>query len=248
MTLDLLLLGPHPDDVELSCGGLVAVSADRGYRVGIVDLTRGERATSGTVAGRAEEAQKAAEVLGVAVRSNLGLPDTGLRADEPEHIAAVVGAIRKHRPHLLVAPWTEARHPDHAAAGRLAQHAMMFAGVAHYRTELGPRFRPTRLLHYPQRHEARPDLVVDISEVVQRKRDAIACHASQFGAAASPHRRTLINQPLGVAAFDVRDRYWGATIGVAYAEPYVLGAPVPMRDPVAHFRDHAEPPVLRPPP
>ena len=115
---DLLAFGAHPDDVELSCGGWLALAASRGQRVVIVDLTRGELATNGSPTIRAAEAEAAAEVLGVAVRENLELPDGELRADDPDQIAAVVEAMRHHRPTLALGPWVEARHPDQGASMR----------------------------------------------------------------------------------------------------------------------------------
>lgn len=240
--IDLLALGPHPDDVELSCGGWIAGATARGQAVVIVDLTRGERATNGTIAERHAEAVAAAEALGVRVRENLGLPDGGLDAGDEVQVDALIGALRAHRPALLLAPWIEARHPDHAACGRLAQRAAFLAGLVKYRPDLGAPWRPTRLIHYPQRHEIRPDFVVDVSAHLAAKHAAIACHATQFGAG----EPTLINRPLGLRAFQVRDQYWGASIGVEAGEPYLLGAPVPLADPVAHFRAHPAVPVLVP--
>lgn len=241
--IDLLAIGPHPDDVELSCGGWIAAAAARGQAVAIVDLTRGELATNGTVAQRAEEAVAAAKTLGVRLRESLALPDGGLSATDGAQRDALIGAIRRHQPALLLAPWIDARHPDHAAAGQLARDAHFFAGLRKHRPDLGAPWRPTRLIHYPQRHEIRPDFVVDISAHVAAKHAAIACHVSQFGAG----EPTMINRPLGLRALATRDAYWGASIGVDAGEPYLLGAPVPVADPVAHFRDHAAVPVLVPP-
>ena len=241
MTLDLLVFGAHPDDVEICCGGWIVLASDRGQRVGVVDLTRGERATNGTPELRDAEAAAAAEVLGLAVRENLRLPDGGLLADDETQLAAVVGALRRHRPELALAPWTEARHPDHAATGRLAEKALFFAGLRSWRPELGAPFRPRRLLAYAERHDTTPDLVVDTSAVQERKNAAVACHRSQFGGDA-----TILTRPLGLEAFAVRDRYWGATIGVTHGEPYLLGAPVPIADPIAHFAAHPAVPVLVP--
>lgn len=240
--IDLLAIGPHPDDVELSCGGWIAAAAARGQAVAIIDLTRGELATNGTVEERAEEAAAAAKTLGVRVRENVGLPDGGLSAVDGAQRDALVEALRRHQPALLLAPWIEARHPDHAAAGQLARQAVFFAGLRKHRPELGAPWRPTRLIHYPQRHEIRPDFVVDISAHVATKHAAIACHVTQFG----PGEPTMINRPLGLRALATRDAYWGASIGVEAGEPYLLGAPVPLTDPVAHFRAHADSPVLVP--
>ncbi len=242
MSLDLLCIAPHPDDAELACGGWLALASERGQRAGIVDLSAGELATNGTVPGRAAEAQQAAAVLGLAHRSCLGLPDGGLDDRDDAQLTAMVTVLRDLRPALLLAPWTEARHPDHAAAGHLARRALFFAGLAKFRPDVGAAYRPARLLHYPLRHEIRADLVVDITSAVERKQQAIAAHVSQVG----PGVATAINHPLGLDAWSVRDRYWGASIGVRAGEPYLLGGPVPMCDPVAHFAAHPASPTLVP--
>jgi bacillithiol biosynthesis deacetylase BshB1 len=241
VTLDLVCFSPHPDDAELSCGGWLALAGTRGQKAGIVDLSAGELATNGTPAVRAAEAAESTHRLGLAHRENLGLPDGGLAPDDAQ-IRAVVEVLRRLTPTLALAPWTEARHPDHAAAGVLLKRATFLAGLAKFAPELGAPYRP-RLLHYPQRHEVRPDFVVDISSVVDTKRSAIAAHVSQFG----PGAATLVNQPVGHGAWEVRDRYWGASIGVAFGEPYLLGTPVPLSDPLAHFEAHPGLPALVPP-
>ena len=240
MTLDLLCIAPHPDDAELSCGGLLALCRTRGQAAGVVDLTAGELATHGTVAERAAEATEAAGVLGLVRRDNLGLPDGGVDAADAEQVDALVACLRELRPAVLLVPHRDARHPDHAAAGALCHRATFLAGLAKHRPSLGAPHRP-RVLHYPQRHEVRPDLVVDISAVQPTKWAAIRCHRSQLG-----QRDTLVGASLGLEAFEVRDRYWGASIGVAHGEPYLLGSPVPVDDPVALLRG-TPPPVLVPP-
>lgn len=233
MNLDLLAFGPHPDDVEFSCGGWVASATARGQRVGLVDLTAGELATNGTPAVRAVEAQHAAEVLGAAFRECLGLPDGGVDSSTPA-VDAVVEVLRRTRPFLVLAPWIEARHPDHSAAGKLLQRAHFLGGLARYRPDLGDPWRASRLVHYPQRHEGPVDFVVDVTAVVATKRAAIAAHHSQVG----PGTQTLINGAVGAAVWETRDRYWGASIGVTFGEPYILGGPVPVADPVSHLRAH----------
>jgi bacillithiol biosynthesis deacetylase BshB1 len=238
VSLDLLCFAPHPDDAELSCGGWLALCATRRQRAGICDLTRGERASNGTPEGRKIEATRAAGILGLASRTNLALPDAGITVDDAS-VAAVIAEIRRERPRIVLAPWVEARHPDHARAGELVRRAVYLSGLSRYGS--GVPHRP-RLLHYGQRHELRPDLVVDITAVVQTKRDAIAAHSSQIG----PGTPTLVNQPVGRDAWEVRDRYWGASIGVSHGEAYLLGTPVPVSDPLAHFLEHAATPALVP--
>lgn len=265
--LDLLAFAPHPDDVELFCGGTVAAMARRGYRVGVIDLTRGERASRGDVAIRAAEAAAAAEVLGLTLRANLGLPDTGLRADDEAQIRAVVRALRRHRPELVLAPWRHDRHPDHTACHGLVERALLFAGLARY--DLGPDdavatdgapalppHRPRQVLYYPMRELAEPTLVVDISDDVVTKCAAIACHASQVGVEAGPagvgtagrdHAPTLLASSLSMAALDARDRMAGALIGTAYGEPFVSPTTIGLRDPIAFGRANAfAEPLFRP--
>jgi N-acetylglucosamine malate deacetylase 1 len=236
---DLLALGAHPDDVELCCGGWLALAARRGQGVRIVDLTAGELATNGNPELRAAEAAEAAEVLGVAGRENLGLPDGGLSPHDEAQVAAVVEVIRRHRPVVLLAPWAVARHPDHAAASALIARAVFFAGLP--KVPGGAPHRPLRVLAYPERHDAPADLVVDVTEVAAIKAAAIGCHRSQLAGAP-----TVLTSGLGLGAFTVRDRYWGGSIGVEHGEPYVVGGPLPVSDPIAHFLAHPARPVWVP--
>ena len=177
--LEVLAFGPHPDDVELFCGGLLLQMADRGYRTGVVDLTRGEMASRGTPELRLQEAMAAAEILGLALRENLGLPDAGLDAASDLQLAPIVAILRRLRPELVVAPWRHDRHPDHEAASGLVTRALFLAGLRRYSPDLGSPFAPRQVLYYPMRHLAEPSFVVHISAVVERKAQAIRCHASQ---------------------------------------------------------------------
>jgi N-acetylglucosamine malate deacetylase 1 len=242
----LLAIGPHPDDVELFCGGTVALAVAQGHRVALLDLTYGELASRGTPEERSAEAAAAAGLLGVAERLCLGLPDGGLgdpdrpSADEGA-LAALVDALRGLRPAVVLAPWREDRHPDHAAAHALVRRAVFFAGLHRYREATGlERHRVDRVCYYPMRVEARPSFLVDISAVAATKRRAIEAHASQVGQRpGSP--ATLLGAPDALAALDARDRYWGAQLGVERAEAFVTGAVVPVDDVVAHFRGRPEP-------
>ena len=227
--LDVLAIGPHPDDVELFVGGTIARLVAAGHRVAILDLTRGEAATRGTPELRADEARRAAEVLGVA-RERLDLPDGGVR-DTPEQVAALVTRLRAHRPELVLAPWTDERHPDHAAAAALIVRAVFLASAGGFMPEL-PRHVVREVLHYPMRVAARPSFVVDISAFSDVKRRAIACHASQLQP--GPGATTLVASAL--ATIDARDRYWGEHIGATYGEPFIIRATLAIDDPVAHFR------------
>jgi N-acetylglucosamine malate deacetylase 1 len=237
--VDVMAFGPHPDDVELFCGGTVIRLGELGHTTGVVDLTRGEQASHGTPEQRAKETAAASVELGLAFRDNLGLPDTGVAAT-PEQIAAVVGVLRRRRPELVLAPWIEDRHPDHGAAGVLVTRAVYFAGVRRYAPEHGERFVPRQLLYYAMRHRITPSFIVDTSAAAARKARAIACYSSQItrrgtGSDADP---TLISSPRATEAIEARDRYYGSMIGVSHGEP--LRSPnVPgLVDPVRQFRDN----------
>ncbi|MBP7147918.1 MAG: bacillithiol biosynthesis deacetylase BshB1 [Acidobacteria bacterium] len=237
--VDLLAVGAHPDDVELFCGGTVIRAADLGHGTGILDLTRGERASHGTPEERAREAEAAAGVLGVRFRENLGLPDTALDPASREQLCAVVAALRRLRPEILLIPWVEERHPDHEAAGELLRRAVFYAGVAAFDAGPGPRerFVPRQVLHYALRYPFVPSFVVDTSAAATRKAEAIACHASQVTRRPG-EAPTLISARDAVAALEARDRYYGSMIGASHGEPLRCVATPGLVDVVRHFRDN----------
>jgi len=239
--IDALAIGPHPDDVELFCGGVVITLGDLGYRTGIVDLTRGELASQGTVAERALEAEAAARVLGVTWRENLELPD-GFIDPSPDtpHLRVVVEAIRRHRPELVLVPGSQERHPDHVAASELLTRAVFFAGLSKFATGSAAPFLPRQVLYYEMRHRMTPSFVVDTTRAQERKARAIACHASQI------RRRddataTLISSPLALDAIDARDRYRGSQIGVRYGEALRSAQVLGVVDPLAQARHNVFP-------
>ena len=239
-TLDVLAFGPHPDDVELCCGGTLALLVARGWRVGVVDLTRGELGSNGTVEQRAAEAAAASAVLGLAHRENLGLPDGSLRAEDPDQLGAVVDAIRRLRPELVLAPWRRARHPDHEAGSQLVTRACYLAGLKRFATgsamTVAP-FRPRRLWYYPMRVEVRPSLVVDVSAVHEAKMKAIRCYGSQVSRAASD-TATAVNDPRTIELVAARDRVWGGHIGVDHGEAFVSQTTLGVADPMQLLRDN----------
>jgi len=232
MALDALFFGAHPDDVELVSGGLAALLASHGHAVGIVDLTRGEAASRGTPEGRAREAAAAAKLLGVAERSNLGLPDLGLDRSDRVQLRAVVGAIRAHRPVLVVAPHYDDAHPDHIEAAHLIARACYVSGLARFDAP-GERHRPARVLFALYRTARPPRLVVDVSAVWERRVAALAAHRSQLGSdegggGASP--ATYLTHPDFPAEVEARARSFGSLIGVRYGEGYRMRGPVAIRD------------------
>jgi bacillithiol biosynthesis deacetylase BshB1 len=222
--LDALFLSPHPDDVELFCGGTVARLVQAGRRVAIVDLSAGERASNGSVEERRAESQEAARALGLRTpRRVLGLPDAGLDDRDPEQLRIVVDLLRETRPRVLFAPHPKDRHPDHEAGGRLARRAMFFAGLASYEAR-GEPHRVETLYEYPCHWRAEPSFLVDVSPHMDHRRAAIEAYRSQFvrapGAVATP-----INQSDFLVRNEARLREWGAACGVEFAEGFLCASP-----------------------
>jgi len=233
--LDILAIAPHPDDAELTCGGTLALSARRGYRVGILDLTRGETGTRGTPASRAREAACAARILGVDHRENLELPDAAV---EPtmEYKLAVAARLRVLRPRVVILPYWESRHPDHGAASQLGREACYLAGLK--KLDLGGKpHRPFKILYatlYDETGRVRPSFVVDVSSVYRQRARAIACYRSQFS---GPRHERGVRIPLtGLEErLEVECRYYGELIEVRYAEPFLIREPMQVED-IARLR------------
>lgn len=225
MTLDVLAIGAHPDDVEVGIGGLVAKLAAQGFRVGILDLTRGEMGSRGTPDERAREADASAQVLGVAWRDSAGLPD-GSVANEPGQRLAVVRAIRATQPRMVLAPFTGDRHPDHEAAHALVRDAAYSAGLA--RLDTGqPAHRPKRVYYYRVYGDSSPPaLIIDVTGAHETKKRALACYASQFHNPDYDGPQTYVASPEFMAGIEARAAYWGARIGVSYAEVLYAAGPV----------------------
>jgi bacillithiol biosynthesis deacetylase BshB1 len=237
MTLDILAFGAHPDDVELHIGGTLAKMAARGYAVGVVDLTRGELGTRGTPAIRAREAKKAAQILELKVRENLGLPDGGVTVT-PESRLKVIHALRKHRPMLVLAPHWDEAHPDHANAGRLVAEAAHHAGLAKIRTGR-ERFRPKAILYYMLPPYARATFIVDVSAHIEQREAAIRAHQSQlFDPAREPD--TYLSQPDFLYRVNAVVSYYGTIIGRAKGEAFFMKVPPEMPDLVDFFRQQGQ--------
>ncbi|MBK8099223.1 MAG: bacillithiol biosynthesis deacetylase BshB1 [Planctomycetes bacterium] len=223
---DVLLIGPHPDDVELAAAGTILRLIAAGHTVSIVDLTRGEKGSRGTVQDRDAEAGDAAKALGLRERHNLGLPDTGVSADDAA-TGLLVAAIRSARPNLLFSPHARDVHPDHVAAAALAERAFFLAGLVHWEPAAGPPHRPRLHIRYPGNTPVEPSFVVDIADLQERKADVIRCYRSQL----RPADRSHLTQGLDILErTQVRDRFHGTRIGCAAAEAFCLDGPLPLRD------------------
>jgi bacillithiol biosynthesis deacetylase BshB1 len=221
MPFDLLAIAAHPDDVELTCGGTLLKMAQAGYATGILDLTRGEMGTRGDVETRRREAAAAARILRVRVRENLGLPDARLTADEDSKLA-VARAIRSLRPHCVILPYWEARHPDHYTASQLAYEGCFLAGLKRVALA-GEPFRPFKILYTTAYAHVRPTFVVDITRQFDRRARAIACYGSQFRPKRAD-RKSKVHIPLDRLSgqMELLARHYGEMIGVRYGEPFLV--------------------------
>ncbi|HEY6468094.1 MAG TPA: bacillithiol biosynthesis deacetylase BshB1 [Candidatus Acidoferrales bacterium] len=221
MRLDLLAIAPHPDDVELTSGGTVLKMARAGYRTGILDLTRGETGSRGTPETRLKEAARAAEILGVKIRRNLGLPDAHLENSEQQKIA-VAEVIREFEPHTVIIPYWEGRHPDHYTAGRMCYEACFVAGLKNYSLG-GLPFRPFKIVYAAAYADVRPTFAIDITDEYERRRKAILAYRSQFRPP-KKERKSRVALPLDELEERMSSiaKYYGRMIGVKYAEGFVV--------------------------
>jgi bacillithiol biosynthesis deacetylase BshB1 len=214
--LDYLVIAPHPDDAELGAGGAMLLLKAAGARVGVLDLTNGEPTPFGSPEIRGRETAAATAVLGLDWRDSLGLPNRSL-VNDLESRARLAGVLRRTRPRTLLAPYWEDAHPDHVAASALVDAARFWAKLT--KTDLpGAPFYPTRIFYYFSVHlrlHPKPSFVLDISDHLERKMEAIACYRSQFIEGRPAEPPTLLD--------DLRDRarYWGWAIGTRYGEPFV---------------------------
>jgi N-acetylglucosamine malate deacetylase 1 len=222
MKLDLLAIAPHPDDVELTCGGTMIKMAQAGYRTGILDLTRGETGTRGTQETRLKEAARSGKIMGVAVRRNLGLPDAHLKVTD-EYKSEIAAVIRELQPHTVILPYWQGRHPDHYTASTLGYEACFVAGLKNYPLE-GEAFRPFKILYAAAYYaDVRPTFAVDITRQFERRRRAILAYASQFRPP-KRDRKSKVVLPLDELEerMSIQARYFGRMIDVQYAEGFVV--------------------------
>lgn len=228
--VDVLAICAHPDDAELHCGGLLLSAKSQGAKTAVLDLTRGEAASRGTVEIRAEEAKAGADVLGLSVRENLALPDA-LLSVKPEYIKLLVENIRRFRPKMVVTSHWDDHHPDHQATAQLVKEACYLAGIGNYPAKGNPH-RPEQVMFYLDRLGHTPQLVVDVTGVFEQKLKAVKCYASQLYDANSDALQTPLAGNNFLADWQARHRYYGNQIGVTYGEAYVLRSPVPVNNPL----------------
>jgi N-acetylglucosamine malate deacetylase 1 len=226
--VDLLVFGPHPDDIEIGLGGTVAKHAALGHRVGLCDLTAGEMGSNGTVEERLAEAEAARAVLGATWRVNLRFPDRAIGADA-EHVRQAAAIVRKSRPRTVAIPYGVDRHPDHVAANRMLTEAVFNSGLRRYDAGADA-WRPDWVCYYFINDSSTPSFVVDVSDRYDVKRKALACHASQFRTTSAGAISTRLTSPLFQQLVESRDAQFGALAGVAFAEGVIVKEPIVRSD------------------
>ena len=224
MKLDILAFGVHPDDVELSCAGVLLVEKNNGKKTGIVDLTAGELGTRGTGEIRKTEAAAAAIILGVDVRGNLEMADGFLQNDEA-HQRKIISTIRTYRPEIILCNAPEDRHPDHGRSSKLVADAAFLSGLKKIQTEsngiLQEAWRPKYVFRYIQDKMLQPDFVIDITDVFEKKIEAIKAYKTQFYTSDSNEPQTYISTPDFLDSVIYRHKWFGKMIGVKYAEGFI---------------------------
>jgi N-acetylglucosamine malate deacetylase 1 len=233
MQLDILAFGAHPDDVELFAGGTMAKMAALGHATGIVDMTRGELGTRGTPELRKQEASKAAQILGLKTRENLGLSDGDVQVT-PQARLKVIRMLRKYRPQVVITHYGDDKHPDHVNTSRLVAEAVHHSGLAKIKTGQ-ERYRPQTLLFFKLPSNVLPSFVVDISEYIEQRKAAIASYRSQLFDPSSLEPSTKLSHPDFLRQVESMHSYYGSLIGKAQGEAFYIKGILEIEDPVRHF-------------
>jgi bacillithiol biosynthesis deacetylase BshB1 len=224
MKLDILAIGVHPDDVELGCSGTLMSAIAEGKKVGIVDLTQGELGTRGTSETRKVEARKAAAIMGIEIRENLGMADGFFQNDE-YHQRILIQAIRKYQPTIILANALEDRHPDHGRSSKMVSDAAFLSGLRKIVTSLDgieqEEWRPTYVFHYIQDRFLQPSFVVDISKYMDKKLESVLAYSTQFYNPDLNEPQTYISSPQFLETVKARAMMLGKRIGVEFAEGYI---------------------------
>ena len=238
--VDLLVFGPHPDDLEIGLGGTIAKHAAMGLRVGLCDLTAGEMSSNGTVEERLAEAEAARAVLGAAWRVNLRWPDRAIGSND-DHVRGATELIRRARPQAVALPYWSDRHPDHVDASKVLTDAVFNSGLRRCSAE-GEPWKPEMTSYYFINESAQPSFVIDVSDHYETKRRALACHASQFRSPAATAVHTRLTSPRFMKLIESRDAQFGALAGVDFAEGLVVREPLLRPHLLREWRVRTDPP------
>lgn len=243
-TIDILGIAAHPDDVELSCAGTMLLAKRDGKRTGILDLTYAELSSRGTVESRKKETDDASTILGLDWRGNLGLPDGNIELTK-ENVYKFVKVLRELRPTILLTPHHSERHPDHEAASELAKQASFYAGLRKIETKNNDGssqepYRPLLVLQYLQTYTFEPSVIVDISDVFEKRMQTVTAYGSQFARSNQGDKiknedepDTFLTQSGFYEWIEARARHYGMIIGAEFGEPFWTYEAVGTRDPFA---------------
>jgi bacillithiol biosynthesis deacetylase BshB1 len=225
MKLDILVIAAHPDDAELACSGTIAAQVAKGYKVGILDLTKGEMGTRGTPEIRMQESEEASKILGISIRENLGFKDIFFR-DDDSHRLEIVKIIRKYKPEIVLANAVTDRHPDHGKGGAVASNACFMSGLRKIETHLDgidqAAWRPKYVYHYIQNNYIKPDFVVDITDFWDIKIESIKAFRSQFYDPNNKEPQSFISSAEFLDFVEARSREFGHSIMVKYGEGFTV--------------------------
>ena len=230
--IDILAIFAHPDDVELTVGGTLLKMKALGYRTGALDVTAGEMGTRGTVEGRAKESEEAAKILQLDVRENLGLPDGHVFCTDP-HRTALVKALRRLKPKVIITHQLKDPHPDHDHIAQLVRESSRLASMLYYDPGTGAeKIAVPMIAHNVFSRRIVPSFIVDISDFLETKMEAIRAHRSQFHDPDSAEPETRLTAKGFLDELENRSRYFGSLIGVAAGEPFYVREALNIEDPI----------------
>ncbi len=233
MKLDILAIGIHPDDVELSCSGTILKHIALGKKVSILDLSLGELGTRGSAEIRTKEAMEAAKILGIEIRTQLNFKD-GFFENNQDHQLKVIEQIRFHQPEIILCNAVSDRHPDHGRAAKLVADACFYSGLIKINTTHNgidqSSWRPKAVYHYIQDNFIHPNFVVDVTEHIEKKRASIMAYSSQFYNPNSNEPQTPISSKEFLEALFSKMSIWGRSIGVPYAEGFTSNRYIGVKD------------------
>lgn len=234
--LDILCFGAHPDDVEIGMAGTIRKYAELGYRIGICDLTRAELSSNGNVTIRKEEADKAAHILGVKERMNVGFPDRGLELNG-DVLGTIVNVLRHYKPQTVFIPYEEDRHPDHGMVSKILEEALFTANIRKYQwgnEKQNDRHKVDQVFYYMINGLAKPQVVVDISDYIEVKKKALLSYQSQFVPSTKGVQTRLNTEFIDV--IEGRERLFGKMIDVSFAEGFMVKEPIQLHQLISNRR------------
>lgn len=233
MKVDVLAFGPHPDDAEMGCAGLLLKLKYLGYKTGIIDLTRGELSSNGNLKIRSQETKVATDILELDIRENLELEDGNINNDISSR-NKVIEILRKYQPKMVLIPYHNDRHPDHENAHKLIKDSIFISGLVKYETALNS-YRPDIVLNYMLHFEFKPVFITDITDVFEKKVEVVTAYKSQFFSTIKKDVITHISTKTFNDILHTRSRYFGLKINAGFGEPYFINSRIKINDPLNFF-------------